>query len=170
MDAKQAPVWPFVPLVRSGELFTKHDEDFRTAYFDQVAAAPAGLVAPEHVFGVNGWRRQVEEAGADPKKAFDMFSAQWGQLPFSARRDLLVGNAVARFYAPGIAEAAANANLAASRDAGAVVSKDPDIGYLVLGDPVKTSEEYQRKLFGDYVSTAVDPLAELMDAGEEAQA
>lgn len=164
--------WPFYPLVRSGELFTEHGDDFRTRYFDGVASAPAGFVAPEHVFGTNGWRRKLEETGADPVAAFEAFSQEWDALPYQARRDLVVGNAVARFYAPGVAKSVADAGLRASRDDGAAISTDPDLGFLALGDPVKSSEEFQKKLLGASAEPAPDPLADLMaDAqGEEAQA
>ena len=156
-----------LPLVRSGELFTQHSEDFRTQYFDGVAASPAGAVTPEHVFGVNGWQRMLAESGADPVVATLAFDGQWDALPFAARRDLVVGNAVARFYAPGVAESAFNRTLEARRDAGAVIAKNPDIGFLAADNPVAASEEFQKKLFGEYAEPTPDPFADLMAAGEE---
>lgn len=155
------------PLVRSGVLFTEHDPDFQAKYFDMVASSPAGAALPEHAFGVNGWRRRVEEAGADPKTATALFNQAWNSMTFDQRRDLVLGNAVARCYAPSVAGNVADATFGAKREAGAAIASDPDLGYLALGDPVKESEAFQAKLLGPSSTPPVDPMADLMNGLQE---
>lgn len=157
-----APAEPtYAPLIRSGALFSEHDPDFQAQYFDTIASAPAGAVLPEHVFGVNGWQRRLASSGADPAVARAVFDETWNSMPFDQRRATVLGNAVARCYSPGIAETVSDAVTNAKRDAGSVIARNPDVGYLSLGNPVAATEEFQRKLFGDFAAPSPDIAASL---------
>lgn len=169
-NQEQEPVRTTAPLIRSGELFSSHGPDFQSEYFRTVAAAPAGEVLPEHLFGVNGWQRRLQTSGADPQLATQMFDSAWNSMSFEQRLAAVTGNAVARYYAPGIAETVSDAMLKAKRDTGAVIAKNPDIGFLTLGDPVKESEEYQKKLLGDFIQPAPNLGAELDLVQQEGEA
>ena len=75
----QEPVGPtpdYLPVIRSGDLFTGTSTELRDAYVDTLAMAPADQVAPEAVFGTNGWARMNLEAGADPAVTKRLFDAE----------------------------------------------------------------------------------------------
>ena len=160
-----APVATMAPLIRSGELFSRFSDDEQADYFAAVSNASAEEVVPEHVFGTNGWQRRLAESGADPELAVAAFRDTWNSMTVDQRRAAVMGNAVARYFARGVADAVSNEATAARRDQGAVVGRNPDIGFLALGNPVACSEEYQRKLFGDYAVPG--PTAGAEDALEQ---
>jgi hypothetical protein len=110
----QEPVEPipdYLPVIRSGDLFTGTSTELRDAYFDTLAMAPADQVAPEAVFGTNGWVKMNLEAGADPNVTKRLFDAEWEAMDFQTRRDLVYGNALDRFHMAGVDEAAGAAEM-----------------------------------------------------------
>lgn len=114
----QEPVEPtpdYLPVIRSGDLFTGTSTELRDAYFDTLAMAPADQVAPEAVFGTNGWARMNLEAGADPAVTKRLFDAEWEAMDFQARRDLVYGNALDRFHMAGVDEAAGAAEMVGAK-------------------------------------------------------
>lgn len=141
------PVPQVVPLVRSGELFTKFSVGQQDAYFDAVANAPSYEITPEHVFGVNGWRRRLAETGADPGVVYPMFAESWDSMDPEARRDLVAGNAIARFYGMGVAEGLQESEIARMKSVASAFTDDPN-GFASVDDRVAMSQLYQEKILG----------------------
>lgn len=138
-----------LPVIRSGDLFANYSPDVQSEYFNAVAGAPSDQVLPEHVFGTNGWRRRLERSGADPEVARQVFSEQWDSMPAVRRRNIIEGNAVARRYAGNAAKVVADGTFQSRLDAAAAVSKDPQLGLLVVGNPVGVTEGLVRDWLGN---------------------
>ena len=138
-----------LPIIRSGDLFTKYGPDVQSEYFNTIANSPSDQVLPEHVFGTNGWQRRLAASGADPAVAAQMFAERWDSIPAVQRRNMLEGNAVARKYASGTAKIVADGTFQAKLDAASAISKDPQLGLLAIGNPVGVTE----RLISDWLGS-----------------
>lgn len=129
-----------LPVIRSGDLFANYTPDQQAEYFRAVSEADADSVYPEHVYGVNHWQRRLEQTGADPWTAAEVFRDKWAQMLPAERRDFMEGNAVARRYAGGAAAIVADGAFQSRMDAASAISKDPNLGLISLDDPVRVAE------------------------------
>lgn len=136
-----------LPLIRSGELFSRFTPEQRDDYFNTIALGQAGEVLPEHVFGTNGWQRRLAETGADPELTARMFAESWDSMDPAARRNLVVGNAISRFYTQGVADAFQDAVIRSLTEEASAVSDDPS-AFAVLDDPVALSQKFQQRFMG----------------------
>lgn len=135
------------PLVRSGDLFRNFSEAQQAAYFDAVAGSTSAEITPEHVFGVNGWRRRLAATGADPEVAIPMFAEAWDATDPGARRDLVAGNAIARYYGVGVVEGLQDEEIGRMKSVASAFTDDPN-GFASVGDRVAMSQLYQEKVLG----------------------
>lgn len=138
-----------LPVIRSGDLFARYTPDQQAEYFRAVSEADADDVYPEHVFGVNHWRRRLEQTGADPWTAAEVFRDKWAQMSAEDRRDFIEGSAVARRYAGGAAQVVADGAFQSRMDAAAAIAKDPNLGLISLDDPVRVAE----RIVSDWLGT-----------------
>lgn len=129
-----------LPVIRSGDLFANYTPDQQAEYFRIVSEADADSVYPEHAYGTNHWQRRLEQTGADPWMAAEMFRDKWAQMSVEDRRDFIEGSAVARRYAGGAAKVVADGAFQSRMDAAAAISKDPNLGLISLDDPVRVTE------------------------------
>lgn len=153
-----------LPVIRSGDLFTRFSGADQDNYFDAVATMPGTAVQPEALYGTNGWRRRLKATGADPELAAKEFRRQWDSIGFADRRDALVSNAVARFYGTVIGDDIMDVDLKEREAEARMLTRDPVTGILALDDPVELSRQWQEKLFGTRPDYSGVVVSEMMQA------
>lgn len=139
-----------LPVIRSGDLFSRFSGAEQDAYFDTVASSPGHIVQPEALYGTNGWHRRLRAVKASPALAAEEFRRQWDSLDPQSRRELLVSNAVSRYYGYCIGNDIADAETRERESEARVFANDPLVGFASLDDPTALAALWQEKLFGRY--------------------
>lgn len=147
----------YLPVIRSGELFSFFNGEEQDSYFDMVAGASGDSVRPEAMFGTNGWQRRLSLTGANPEQATREFRAQWDSMDFAQRRDALVSQAVSRYYGSMIGQDMADSEMKRTETEASIIGEDPIAALAAADDPVRLSQLWQARLFGqtnDYTAEA----------------
>lgn len=141
----------FIPIIRSGEFFTDTDPETQKEYLNLLSIAPASMVDPSAVFGVNGWRRRLGDSGADPALAKRMFDSEWEMMGPEERVQLVYGNMLDRFYTSRHEEDVDAESMSEARKVGAALTGGrggPAEGYLAQSGPAEAARLLETQMFG----------------------